>query len=48
MQQHELVGRGAPLVAAAGLLVGLSASGHSSGVRGQPFEDEKVEWLGDE
>lgn len=45
MQQQELVRRGAPLLAAAGLLVGLSASGHSPAAAGQPFEDDTLEWL---
>jgi|GEM_PF-1615439 len=47
MQQHEPLRRsGAPLLAAAGLLVGLSASGHSPAAAGQPFEDDTLEWLG--
>ncbi len=46
MQHQELVRRGAPLLAAAGLLVGLSASGHSSAAAGQPPEDDTLEWLG--
>lgn len=46
MQHQELVRRGAPLLAAAGLLVGLSASGHSLAAAGQPSEDDTLEWLG--
>lgn len=47
MQQHgTLRPSGVPLLAAAGLLVGLSASGHSSAAQGQPFEDDTLEWLG--
>ena len=48
MQQHELPRRpGAPLLAAAGLFVGLSVPGHSSPAAGQPFEDDTLEWLDD-
>ncbi len=46
MQQHEPVRRGAPLLAAAGLFVGLSVPGHSSSAAAQPFEDDTLEWLG--
>ena len=47
MQQHEAPGRsGAPLLAAAGLFVGLSIPGHSPAAAGQPFEDDTLEWLG--
>lgn len=46
MQQHESVRRsGAPLLAAAGLLVGLSVPGHSNAAGTQPLEDDTLEWL---
>jgi len=46
MDHHKPLGRsGAPLLAAAGLLVGLSVPGHLSAARGQPFEDDTLEWL---
>ena len=46
MQQHERVRRpGVPLLAAAGLLVGLSVPGHPSSAADQPFEDDTLEWL---
>ena len=48
MQEHQPVRRsGAPLLAAAGLLVGLSIPGHSSPAAYQPFEDDTLEWLDD-
>ena len=48
MQRHETPRpSGAPLLAAAGLLVGLSIPGHSPAAAGQPVEDDTLEWLGD-
>lgn len=48
MQQHEPLRRsGAPLLAAAGLFVGLSVPGHSSSAAPQPFPDDTLEWLDD-
>ena len=48
MQRHERVRRsGVPLLAAAGLLVGLSVPGHPTAAAGQPFEDDTLEWLDD-
>lgn len=46
MEQHEPVRRGAPLLAAAGLFVGLSLPGHAPAAGVQPFEDDTLEWLG--
>lgn len=46
MQQHDPVRRsGAPLLAAAGLFVGLSVPGHPAAAGDQPFEDDTLEWL---
>ena len=46
MQQHKPARRsGAPLLAAAGLLVGLSLPGHPATAGVQPFEDDTLEWL---
>ena len=46
MQQHEPVRRSAaPLLAAAGLFAGLSASGPPVAAGEQPFEDDTLEWL---
>ncbi len=47
MQQHEPERRsGAPLLAAAGLFVGLSVPGCSSSSADPQFEDDTLEWLG--
>ena len=46
MQQHGTLRRGAALLAAAGLFIGLSIPGHSPAAAGQPFEDDTLEWLG--
>ena len=46
MQQHQRVRRsGVPLLAAAGLFLGLSVPGHPSPAGNQPFEDDTLEWL---
>ena len=46
MQQHEPVRRsGAPLLAAAGLFVGLSVPGCSPSAADPQFEDDILEWL---
>lgn len=46
MQQRESQRRsGAPLLAAAGVFVGLSFLGPSMAAGGQPPEDDTLEWL---
>ena len=46
MQQHERKRRsGAPLLAAAGLFVGLGVLGHPAAAGNQPLEDDTLEWL---
>ena len=46
MQQHKRMRRsGAPLLAAAGLFVGLSVLGHPAEAENQPLEDDTLEWL---
>ena len=48
MQQDKPVRRsGAPLLAAAGLFVGLSVPGQTTVAEDQPFEDDTLEWLND-
>ena len=48
MQEHQPMRRsGAPLLAAAGLFVGLSIPEHSSPAAYQPFEDDTLAWLDD-